>query len=163
MTPFMGRGTTLIEAALLNRIPYGCDINPLSEILTRPRLLPPTLPELKDRLAAVAFDQPAAIPADLLVFYHPDTLQALINLRDYLLKKARAGEMDHIDAWIRLVATNRLTGHSPGFFSVYTLPPNQAVSVASQIRINDKAPANPAFSERPGDYFKEKPELIKKT
>ena len=26
-----------------------------------------------------------------------------------------------------MVATNRLTGHSPGFFSVYTLPPNQAV------------------------------------
>ena len=32
------------------------------------------------------------------------------------------------DAWIRMVATNRLTGHSPGFFSVYTLPPNQALT-----------------------------------
>src|ERR1043166_5696176 len=28
--PFMGRGTTLLEAALLGRIPFGCDINPLS-------------------------------------------------------------------------------------------------------------------------------------
>ena len=27
-----------------------------------------------------------------------------------------------------MVAINRLTGHSPGFFSVYTMPPNQAVS-----------------------------------
>src|SRR5438445_11868899 len=27
--PFMGRGTTVIEAALLGRVPYGCDINPL--------------------------------------------------------------------------------------------------------------------------------------
>ena len=27
-------------------------------------------------------------------------------------------------------------GHSPGFFSVYTLPPNQAVSVAAQRKIN---------------------------
>jgi hypothetical protein len=35
-----------------------------------------------------------------------------------------------------MVAVNRLTGHSPGFFSVYTLPPNQAVSVASQRKIN---------------------------
>ena len=37
-----------------------------------------------------------------------------------------------------MVALNRLTGHSPGFFSVYTLPPNQAVSIESQIKINIK-------------------------
>jgi hypothetical protein len=35
-----------------------------------------------------------------------------------------------------MVALNRLTGHSPGFFSVYSLPPNQAVSVQSQRKIN---------------------------
>ena len=35
-----------------------------------------------------------------------------------------------------MVAVNRLTGHSPGFFSVYTLPPNQAVSVEVQRKIN---------------------------
>jgi len=41
--------------------------------------------------------------------------------------------------WIigfEMVATNRITGHSPGFFSVYTLPPNQAPPVESQKRIN---------------------------
>ena len=37
-----------------------------------------------------------------------------------------------------MVALNRLTGHSKGFFSVYTMPPNQAVSPASQRRINAK-------------------------
>jgi hypothetical protein len=37
-----------------------------------------------------------------------------------------------------MVATNRLTGHSSGFFSVYTLPPNQAASIESQIKINKK-------------------------
>jgi len=40
--------------------------------------------------------------------------------------------------WIRMVAINRLTGHSPGFFSVYTLPPNQAVSIDAQLKINAK-------------------------
>ena len=35
-----------------------------------------------------------------------------------------------------MIALNRLTGHSPGFFSVYTLPPNQAVSVKAQRKIN---------------------------
>ncbi len=38
--PFMGRGTTLVEAALLGRVPLGCDINPLSVVLTGPRLTP---------------------------------------------------------------------------------------------------------------------------
>ena len=38
--PFMGRGTTLIEAALMDRIPMGCDVNPLSQYLVRPRLNP---------------------------------------------------------------------------------------------------------------------------
>ncbi len=41
-----------------------------------------------------------------------------------------------MDDWIRAVALNRLTGHSAGFFSVYTMPPNQAVSVATQRAIN---------------------------
>src|SRR4051812_8438972 len=40
--PFMGRGTTLREAALLSRPPAGCDINPLSAVLIKPRLNPPS-------------------------------------------------------------------------------------------------------------------------
>src|SRR5262245_28035716 len=39
--PFMGRGTTPLEAALLGRVPLGNDVNPLSEVLLRPRLHPP--------------------------------------------------------------------------------------------------------------------------
>ncbi len=34
-------------------------------------------------------------------------------------------------------AVNRLTGHSAGFLSVYTLPPNQATSVTAQRKINE--------------------------
>ena len=40
--PFMGRGTTLLEAALLGRVPCGCDISPVSRVLLLPRLRPPT-------------------------------------------------------------------------------------------------------------------------
>ena len=42
-----------------------------------------------------------------------------------------------------MVATNRLTGHSPGFFSVYTLPPNQAVTVDRQRGINQNRQQTP--------------------
>ena len=79
----------------------------------------------------------------MLTFYHPETLLAITNLRSYLLQKEKDGNLDHVDAWIRMVATNRLTGHSRGFFSVYTLPPNQAVSVEAQRKINKKRSQTP--------------------
>ena len=134
--PFMGRGTTLIEAALMGRAAYGCDVNPLSRILCEPRLDPPSMREVTRALGAVDFGDAAEVPADLLVFYHPETLRELCALRRHLLEKERVGGLTRADRWIRMVAVNRLTGHSAGFFSVYTLPPNQAVSTRSQARIN---------------------------
>jgi hypothetical protein len=86
------------------------------------------------------------MPEDLLVFYHPQTLQQLCALRAYLLDRET---LDPVDAWIRMVALNRLTGHSPGFFSVYTMPPNQAVSVESQRRINLRLKQEPPFRDVP--------------
>ncbi len=136
--PFMGRGTTPLEAALLGRVPFGNDINPLSVFMTRPRLRPPTQPEIQERLQEIPWDKPGDQPEDLLAFYHPETLSQISSLRRYLLKRHAAAGLDPIDDWIAMVALNRLTGHSNGFFSVYTLPPNQAVSVKSQIKINER-------------------------
>ncbi|MEE2638600.1 MAG: DNA methyltransferase [Acidobacteriota bacterium] len=134
--PFMGRGTTIIEAALLGRRAVGCDVNPLSVVLTKPRLSPPMLEEVEARLAVIDLHEEVNPPDDLTVFYHPETLQAICALRKYLGRRRQAGTADSVDEWIEMVAVNRLTGHSRGFFSVYTLPPNQAVSVASQVKIN---------------------------
>src|SRR6185436_18651539 len=134
--PFMGRGTTVLEAALLGRTATGCDINPLSRILVEPRLRPPTLEAVAARLAALDWNGPADLPADLLTFYHPDTLREIGALRAHFLRQIEAGGLDPVDQWIRMVAVNRLTGHSPGFFSVYTLPPNQAASLEAQEKIN---------------------------
>jgi hypothetical protein len=141
--PFMGRGTTLVEAALLGRAPCGCDINPVSLVLARPRLAPPRMAEIAKRLEAIDFTRSAEFPEDLLVFYHPDTLAQISALRTYLLEKEAGGGLDAVDDWIRMVALNRLTGHSPGFFSVYTLPPNQAVSVKAQRKINENRNQTP--------------------
>jgi len=136
--PFMGRGTTPIEAALLGRVPVGCDINPLSQTFVRPRLRPPTLGEVEARLESIPLDDTGECPDELLVFYHPETLRQISALKKYILRRRADGSADALDDWIALVSLNRLTGHSPGFFSVYTLPPNQAVSVKSQLRINAK-------------------------
>lgn len=134
--PFMGRGTTPVEAALLGRVPFGCDINPLSLAFVPPRLYPPTLGAVAERLAKIELTGGEEFPEELLVFYHPDTLRHIVALKEYFLRRQREGTFDALDGWIRLVSINRLTGHSNGFFSVYTLPPNQAVSVKSQTRIN---------------------------
>jgi hypothetical protein len=141
--PFMGRGTTLVEAGLLGRVPCGCDVNPLSVVLTGPRLRPPALEQIAQRLQKVDFQDAGELPEDLLVFYHPETLAEICALRRYLIGRAKSGTGDEIDDWIRMVAVNRLTGHSPGFFSVYTLPPNQAVSLKSQRKINAKRGQTP--------------------
>lgn len=142
--PFMGRGTTPVQAALMGRRPVGNDVNPLSVLMTRPRLRPPTLPDIARRLRQIPWDSGTIDNADLLVFFSEKTLNHICALRTWLLNRAPlAGTPDPVDDWIRMVAVNRLTGHSPGFFSVYTLPPNQAVSVESQKKINEQRNQTP--------------------
>ena len=152
LDPFMGRGTTLLESALLRRIPFGCDANPLCRKLIAPRLNPPDVAAVSERLEKIDFATEDDLREDLLVFYHRETLQQLSSLRAYLLNREKRKALDSVDAWIQMVAVNRLTGHSRGFFSVYTLPPNQAVSVKSQQRINQR------LGQKPG--FRSVPELI---
>lgn len=141
--PFMGRGTTPVEAALLGRVPAGNDVNPLSVVMTRPRLRPPTLSEVEARLREISLDDPADTPEDLLAFFHPQTLRGISSLKKYLSSRQAVKPLDAVDDWIAVVALNRLTGHSSGFFSVYTLPPNQAVSAQSQRKINEKRHQTP--------------------
>ena len=141
--PFLGRGTTMLEAALCGRQSVGCDVSPLSVPLTRPRMTPPTLPAIEERIAEIDFGGAVDTPDELLVFFHPDTLREICALQAYLASRRLEGAIDEVDQWIEMVAINRLTGHSKGFFSVYTLPPNQAVTLESQKKINARRDQRP--------------------
>jgi hypothetical protein len=143
--PFSGRGTTAVEAALRGRRVAANDISPLSAIFARPRLEVPHVGEVDARLNAIDLEQKTRSTLDLSMFFHADTERELLNLRAYLNARRRSRSEDSIDRWIRMVATNRLTGHSPGFFSVYTLPPNQAVSAENQTRINQRLDQKPSY------------------
>jgi hypothetical protein len=143
--PFSGRGTTVIEAGLMDRRCIANDANPLSRILTRPRFFAPNLRDVKNRLAEIPISPQSEAEIDLSMFYQGKTEAEIVSLREYLNDRHRTGAEDEVDRWIRMVATNRLTGHSKGFFSVYTLPPNQAVSRESQIKINEKRKQVPEY------------------
>lgn len=145
--PFAGRGTTVIEAGLMGRNVIANDINPLSAILAQPRFFVPGPDEVAHRLSSIPLNTGGKAEIDLSMFYHPHTEAEIVALRRYLLVREKEETADWVDRWIRMVATNRLTGHSSGFFSVYTLPPNQAVSPEGQVRINKKRKQVPEYRE----------------
>ena len=151
--PFAGRGTTLIEAALMGRNIVSNDVNPLSIILTKPRLNIPTIDEIETRLSELEV-QSIEADIDLSMFFHKKTEHEIVSLKNELLDT-------DVDNWIRMVSTNRLTGHSAGFFSGYTLPPNQAASQKSQITINDRLDIVPPYKNTKEIIFKKSKSLLR--
>ncbi len=159
--PFSGRGTTAIEAALLGRRLVANDVNPLSARLAEPRLSPPSLDAITERLALIPRTGENPSAPDLSMFYSPATFAELLALRTWLVDRRAAGVADAVDAWIGMVATNRLTGHSPGFFSVYTLPPNQAVTAARQTLINARLAQKPPHRDTHALILKKSRQLLR--
>ena len=155
--PFMGRGTTLIEAQLHGHKVIGNDINPLSKVLTSPRLNPPMLANIEKRLSEVDLSNDAEIDPDLLVFFHEDTLNEIYGWRTYFQQE----QLDRVDAWLQMVACSRLTGHSSGFFSVFTLPPNLAASIASQRKINEKRYQKPEYRDTKALIYRKSKQLLR--
>ena len=84
--PFAGRGTTIIEAALLGRNVISNDINPLSKILCEPRLSVPLFSEIEERLNRINFTGKLKAEIDLSMFYHPDTEGEIVSLKNYLME-----------------------------------------------------------------------------
>ena len=156
--PFMGRGTTLIEAQLHGHKAVGNDINPLSKVLTSPRLNPPSLTEIEKRLSEIDLLNDAEIDPDLLVFFHEDTLNEIYGWRTYFQQE----QLDTVDTWLQMVACSRLTGHSSGFFSVFTLPPNLAASVASQRKINEKRNQKPEYRDTKALIYRKSKQLLRR-
>ena len=159
--PFAGRGTTLIEAALNQRNFICNDINPLSKIFIEPRLNIPNIKNLEERLCSIKIDSKLKSDIDLSMFFHKKTLQEILSIKNYLYKKKKQNKEDIIDKWIRLLATNRLTGHSKGFFSVYTLPPNQATNPKRQKKINLKRNQKPEYRDTKKLILKKSHSLLK--
>jgi len=159
--PFSGRGTTAIEAALSGRRVIANDVNPLSARLSAPRLMVPNLDAVAARLDDIPRKGSRRGAPDLAMFYEQRTLQEILGLRQWLQRRRREGTVDAVDDWIGMVATNRLTGHSSGFFSVYSFPPNQAVSARGQLRINTLRQQQPSYRDTHTLILKKSRQLLR--
>jgi len=159
--PFAGRGTTMIEAALQKRKIISNDVNPLSQIFTEGRLEIPSVEDVLERLEKIKISKKFSAEIDLSMFFEKETLNEILSLKNYLQKKHDLQTEDAVDKWIRAVATNRLTGHSTGFFSVYTLPPNQAISAKKQAELNQKNNRQPTYRDTKSIIIKKTRSLIK--
>ena len=159
--PFMGRGTTLIEAKLLGCNVIGNDVNPLSKILTAPRLCKQSHEKIAQRIEQITLPEVEIEDKDLLVFFERQTLAELYGWRSYFKGRQATGIFDEVDAWLQMTACNRLTGHSKGFFSVYTLPPNQATTLNAQRKINAKRSQKPEYRNTKGLILKKSKSLLR--
>ena len=137
LDPFGGRGTTALQAVLMNRKAVNADVNPLSERIVRPKLQPPEFEEIKSRLEQIDFSKKINSTIDLSMFYHPSTERQLLSLKEHLRTNR-----EPVDLFIELIALSRLHGHSPGFFSVYSFP-QISVPPEAQNRINRKRNQSP--------------------
>ena len=160
--PFMGRGTTPVQAALMGRGAIGNDINPLSVLLTKPRMAKIDIEDIKWVLSKIDWDNGDLSSEELLAFYHPNTLKKLESLKVWIAKERNNTNFPkNVVGWIQMVSLNRLSGHSSGFFSGRSMPPNQAVSVKSQMKINEKLGIKPPERDIPAIIIKKSKSLLR--
>jgi hypothetical protein len=94
LDPFSGRGTTLLEARLLDRAPLASDLNPVAFALSRAKNATVThaevmqrVRELQGRFDATLYRPEANVQNDdIRLIFHPHTLAQLCFLRRQLLK-----------------------------------------------------------------------------
>ncbi len=141
--PFGGRGTTVLQAALMNRKGLSNDVNPLSERLAFPKINPVSIEDISDRLDEIDLSAPIDLnrEEDMSMFYHADTYREIINLRNYLRT-----HRDNVDRFIEMTALSRLHGHSNGFFSAYSFP-QISIPKANQAKINQTRGVEPDYRE----------------
>src|SRR5207302_3171330 len=86
--PFSGRGTTVLEACLADRVGLGSDANPLAWLLTSAKCDPPTRAGITKRLRSLAASGPSAIkvdaPTDIEMLFAPSVLRQLVWLKTQL-------------------------------------------------------------------------------
>lgn len=152
LDPFSGRGTTALQANLLERVAWASDINPLSVRITKAKLSPIGLDELLMLLPSIKLNKPVEMSGYQEIFspfFNQDTYRELVNLKKFLLTSESESS-----SFLELIASSRLHGHSDSFFSAYSFP-QIAITPDNQRLLNLKR------SQKP-EYRAVAPRIIKK-
>jgi hypothetical protein len=90
-------------------------------------------------------------------------LRKLEALKLWVEERAPFGgeAIDHAADWIRMIAISRLSGHSPGFFSGRSMPPNQAISIKAQLKINQNLGVEPPERDVANAILKKSKSLLR--
>lgn len=113
LDPFVGRGTTILEALLQRRYAIGIDCNPLTKLLMQPRLHIPTQSTIEQRLFDIPLKHEVDITQPFGKFFHPHTFAELVAWKGYFLTKE---SLDPVDSWLQMVIMDRLSGKANTFF-----------------------------------------------
>jgi hypothetical protein len=164
LDPFGGRGTTILQANMSGYSGDHNDLNPVSVFIAKSRQIIPPFNQLASKLDSLDLNKNNFIldPAEeekLSPFFHPDTIQEIMNLRNIVLSEE--GRRDPEIQYIGLTALTRLYGHSSGFFSVYTFP-QISIKPKYQEKNNRKKNIMPEYRElKPRILSKIKRDLVK--
>lgn len=95
LDPFCGKGTTIVEAVLAGRAAIGSDVAPDAVVATRAKISGVVTGRIKRYLGRMARDLTAeselphvGVPEDVRLFYHPQTLAQLLQVRRWLLARS---------------------------------------------------------------------------
>lgn len=113
--PCCGRGTAVLQAALLGRRAVGGDASPAAVALTRGKLAPHSRQATAAWLANVPAPTPCRPPPCMAPFFHPETYAELLVLRAALRR-----DPSPLARWVALLALSRLHGASRGYLSAPT-------------------------------------------
>ncbi|MBI4232363.1 hypothetical protein HY605_03970 [Candidatus Peregrinibacteria bacterium] len=130
--PFCGKGTVLLEASQLGRIAIGGDVAPDAVIVSRAKgarvkiaQVANYIKNLKDNSCRSV----KAVPLNIRLFFHPDTLRQIISIRRQLIKDMQSPRKGEVATFVCGIMLGILHGHSRLSLS---LPCNQAFAMSPQ-------------------------------
>jgi hypothetical protein len=142
LDPFCGRGTTPLEAVLMERRALASDVNPIFSRVAAAKLDPVDLVDAAMFLQGVNFSRPVSLEGYnecFSAFFDPDTYREIVNL-----KSAIAVKYDSAARFVEMITLSILHGHTAGYLSSYALP-QVSVSPDHQRAMNDRRGQSPEY------------------
>jgi site-specific DNA-methyltransferase (adenine-specific) len=149
LDPFSGRGTTLLEARLLGRIPIATDLNPIAVALSRAKNVTLSQEEVRDRLKVLRdnYDSLLYIPEaqvqddDIQLIFHHATLGQLCYLRRKLLRSEAATDKFLLGSLLGIMHGSERQGGTSAYASIsmpntFSMSPNYVRKFVEQNSLN---------------------------